>query len=391
MVHHAGMPPPLSQQQAHAIAARAAVHARAAAEIVYAARLRPPPGAGRIARFAYGLGLPLALVHALLGDPGARRRYLRACTLQAGIPLFLGALFLVGNRDMVETFARGPRVDLQVDLDEPPAGVPPLDDLARVPEALRPLAEEAREEASKSHDKPRSLLDRGLLFWSALYGTLCVTGWIVVAISREHHEAVSFHAARLTGIPPEGAPLEPRIHVDFSWIAKTLRRKAHGYLLFLAGALGLGLLGVLPVIGEALVAASTTVWGAYWLAVFVGAKSGHSWVYEETAPPPWFLARWERLTESTPLLHWWLPRAYGRLLRLLSTRFFSPAYRFERCRYELAGLTLARVLFGLPGIYMFMRPLVPVAAAHIFVAEEEQLSAAVLAAEQTASGAPGTA
>jgi hypothetical protein len=381
------MPFSLPRPQPRALVAAASAHAREAAEIVYAARLRPPAGAGRIVRLACGLGLPLAILHALLGDPVARRRYLRTCAAQAAIIFTVGALFVAGNAgDLVELFSWKERVVVTVGEDggrRTPDGVTTADGDSDVPEP-----DERRADGAGA---PSSFVDKGLAFWSALYGALCAAQWIVVALSREHHDAIGADAARLTCVPPEDAPARPRIRLNFAWIRKTARRKAHGALLFAAGAFGLGVLAPIPVVGPGLYAAGTTLWGAYWLAVFVGAKSMQAWKYEHTAPPPSFLARWERLTERTPGFRFWLPRLYGKLLRRLSARFFSPAYRFERCPYELAGLTLARVLCFLPGAYMFLRPLVPVAAAHVFVGDEERLREVAAAGAEAPADVPRSA
>jgi hypothetical protein len=384
-----------------AITTAAAGRVREVAEIVYTARLRPPAGAGRVARFAYGLGLPLALVRALLGDPAARRRYVRTCSLQAAIILVLGVVFLAGDmKNPDRSSSSEPHVAVDVDsnerddgsgtiaLDEEDSSVKraaklaaaKVERTAKLVESMATLAvakqiaaeQEKEEERKRGAGRLASLAERGFAFWSALYGTLCLVEWIVVAVSREHHDAIGVDAARLTGALPEDAPARPRVHVNFQWLLKTLRRKLHGFLIFVTGTTVLGALTLIPVLGHGLYAAAAALWGAYWLAIFVGAKSAQSWKYEFTAPPPWFVTRWERLTESTPGFRWWLPRAIGRLLRRLTARFCSPAYRFERCPYELAGLALARVIGGLPGMYMFFRPLVPVAAAHIFGADDEQ-------------------
>ncbi|HSN97249.1 MAG TPA: hypothetical protein VLS89_03090, partial [Candidatus Nanopelagicales bacterium] len=69
---------------------------------------------------------------------------------------------------------------------------------------------------------------------------------------------------------------------------------------------------------------------------------------------------------------WWLPRLYGRLLRRMTSQVFSPAARFERSPWELAGVAVARVIGGLPGCYLFLRPLIPVAAQHVLMAQDRR-------------------
>lgn len=290
-------------------------HAREAAETVYAARLRPPAGAGRLARFAYGLGLPLGVAGAVLRDPAARRRYLRTCATQAAVVLGAGLLLVVS-----------------------------LDDVAW----LELSADETL---------------------ASLYGALYAVEWIVLALSYEHHDAIGRDAALLTGAPPEDPPLTPRVHLDPRWIAKRVRRYLRGWIVFAAGLPALFLLTFLPIVGRYLYAVATSLWATYWLAVLVSAKSAEAWREEHTAGPPWFLRRWEYLTAQVPGFRWWLPRLYGRVWRRFTAQVFSPAARFERSPWELAGLALARVLGGIPGFYFFVRPFMPVAAAHVLVAQ----------------------
>jgi len=304
-------------------------HAREAAETVYAARLRPPADAGRLARFAYGLGLPLGVAGAVLRDPAARRRYLRICATQAAVVLGAGLLLAVSLHDVawssgyVHSTARG-ALRLELSADE---------------------------------------------ILASLYGALYAFEWVVLALSYEHHDAISRDAALLTGAPPEDPPLTPRVRVDPRWITKRVRRYLRGWIVFAAGLPALFLLTFLPIVGRYLYAVATSLWATYWLAVLVTAKSAEAWREEHTAGPPWFLRRWEHLTARIPGFRWWLPRLYGRVWRRSTTQVFSPAARFERSPWELAGLALARVLGGIPGFYFFVRPFMPVAAAHVLVAQ----------------------
>lgn len=296
------------------VLAAATTQAREAIEVVYAARLQPPASPTRAARVAFGAGLPLAILATVLAEPAARRRYLRVCGVQAAVTLLAGVLFFVNV----------------------------------------------------------GWTGRGLAFWSSLYATLVAFEWIVIALSRQHHDAISRDAALLTGVPPEDPPLTPRVCVDLRWIGKRIKRHIRGMKVLLAGTIALTLLLAVPVLGQQLYAVATTLWAAYWLVVLVTAKSAHAWREEGTAPAPWFVRAWDRLTTSVPGFRWWLPRAYGRFLRGFTASMFSPAARWERSPWELCGVALMRVLGGLPGMYMFLRPLIPVASQHLLIAQDRQ-------------------
>src|SRR5690606_32301536 len=127
----------------------------------------------------------------------------------------------------------------------------------------------------------------------------------VIALSRQHHDAISRDAALHTGVPPEDPPLTPRISLEHRWIGKRIRPYLRGWKVFLAGALALSVLNAIPRFGHELYAAAAAVWGAYWLAVAVTAKSAHAWKEEGSAPAPWFVRGWDWLTTSVPGFRWW--------------------------------------------------------------------------------------
>lgn len=325
-----------------------------AAETVYAARIQPPPGAreaGRLTRVAYGLGLPLGVAGALLRDPAARRRYLRTCALQAGVTLVAGLVFGV-NWDQV---------------------APLLGDSVRLEAGHGRVVMDVSD-----------LEHGGVAFWSSLYATLCVVEWIVLALSRDYQDVISRDAALISGAPPDDPPIEPRVRVDLAWMKKRAARYIRAWKVLIVGLPALALLTLIPIAGPSLYAAASALWAAYWVAISVTAKSGEAWREEGTAGPPWFLRGWSALTERVPGFRWSLPRTYGRLWARHTQALFSPAARFERSPWELAGVALARALSGVPGLYFFFRPLIPVAAAHILVAQ----NAAATAAADAPAAAP---
>ncbi|EYF02488.1 Hypothetical protein CAP_7110 [Chondromyces apiculatus DSM 436] len=321
----------------------ASAHAREAVETVYAARLAPPLDPSPVARLAYGAGLPLAVASALLAHPEAGRRYRRVCFTQAALVLGISVALGVSWGHVTK---------------------------------LLGLLGETRIQISSSGDVIRQsakvTLDQGLAFWSSLYATLCAVEWAVIALSRQYHDAIARDAALLTGAMPEDPPLTPHVSVDIPWMWTRGKRYLRGWMVFLAGVPALSLLLVVPGVGRTLYAIASAVWGVYWLAVLVAAKSAYAWREEGTAPAPWFVRGWDWLTSSVLLFQWGLPRLYGQMLRKWTQQVFSPAARFERSPWELSGVAIARVLGGIPGFYLLVRPLIPVAAQHVLRAQDER-------------------
>jgi hypothetical protein len=76
----------------------------------------------------------------------------------------------------------------------------------------------------------------------------------------------------------------------------------------------------------------------------------------EPPPDPWFIRAFEHVTRTVLGFRWWLPRAYLRIWRRLSVPIFPPCLSVEEARGELAGIAIVRVLAGLPGFYLLLRP-----------------------------------
>lgn len=250
-----------------------------------------------------------------------------------------------------------------------------------------PRAVIATDEENDNGDVPpaaaRGRGDRLLAFWAklgTLYGTLVAVGWCVIALSRDYHDAISREASLRLGLPPEDPPLVPRVRLNLPWVKTRLKRRLRGFLLFTLGVPPLWALSffvVLPLDGidyfwdvfdmgsviSRLYGLLAAAWGAYWLIVFTGAKTALAWADEHVAPEPWFLRLWGAFTRRMPAVIAWLPSGYGRAWTSMSRQIFAPAICFERAPYEFSGLAALRLLGSVPGLYPFVRPLVPVAAA----------------------------
>lgn len=195
-------------------------------------------------------------------------------------------------------------------------------------------------------------------------------------------------------LPDEG-PSPPRIRLNLPWIGKKLRRRMRGLKLFACGLPIVGLLGMIPGAGAVLTVLLPSTWALYWLCVFTLAKSDLAWrgaqaegqaPTEGAAPVPWFLRGWDRLTSRVPGFRWSLPRWYGRRWRHWSAPVFVPCAFAENASFEGLGLGLMRLVGGLPVLYPFVRPMIPVAAAHAILSRER---AARRSEETSAAQVPG--
>jgi hypothetical protein len=307
----------------------------------------PPAREAWLRRFAYGATLPLAVARAVSRDGLARRRWLSVATTQAlvvwGVSLGLTLLSKSAVARLHEGWERG---------------------------GLKIVS------------------DGAFAFWSTLYATLVVVEWIVVALSRDHHDAIGSEASRLTGVPPEEDERAPRVALNVGWMIKRAKRYIRGLRVWLLGLPLLGLVAVVPVAGAPLYGLLVVAWAAYWLAVFNVAKSELAWRREpeviahevevargavpDRGLTPSYMRWFGLLTERVPGFRWWLPRWYGRLWRRWSRSAFPACLTAESVPWEAAGLALARILSGVPGLYMFVRPLIPVAAAHAILAPERR-------------------
>jgi hypothetical protein len=375
-----------------------------------------------VRQFFHGAALPLHLLRALWADPVARRFYLRVALLQSLAIIGLSVL-MAPSRDkerdteeLAELEAPVPplapdaeeqerqRFKLEVKLkaeefertlreatgqEQATAG----ERVQAVATAAKELAETAKTEgrARRAREEARQLeeakllgpverilknLNREAKFWAALFAIMQIIQWVVIALSREYHDAISREASLLTALEPEDGPLTPRVRLNMRWVRKKISRRIRALLVFLAGLPVIyALAAPLYPIRSALLAVLIPAWSAYWLVVFITAKSAYAWT--NTAPPePWFLRGWTWLTTQVPGFRWRFLQRYGEFWARRTREVFPPAAEMEKQPWALAGLTLVGTLSMLPLVKCFLRPLIPVAAGHLLVARQQAERAA---------------
>ena len=222
-----------------------------------------------------------------------------------------------------------------------------------------------------------SLMD--LTFWAALFAALQLAQWVVIALSHEHHDAIARDASLLNGVKPEDDEIEPRIRVDMPWIRKKVKRRWRALLLFAMGIPAMTLLTVpfLCMCSGAGFSVLSSVWGAYWLAVFTAAKSGLAWEPPTEPHTPWFLRAWTWLTTSVPGLRWGFLQRYGAAWGRRTQEVIGPVATLHRHPWVFAGLTVVRFINAFPPMKFFLRPLIPVASAHLLAEEAASRAATV--------------
>ncbi len=209
-----------------------------------------------------------------------------------------------------------------------------------------------------------------LLYLAALYTALYVVQFLVISFSRDYHDQLSRKAALATGIAPEDPELRPRVHLDWRWLRTRIARRWRALKLFGFGVPVIYLV-TWPLPGDLVRTVLLTLWGVYWFAVFVAAKSARAWVDEGLAREPWFMRLAGRAARRIKLLGSLPFRLYGRLWRRHGLAVFAPAECVEQQPFAFAGLTVFRFLASLPLLKLFLRPLTPIAVAHLLEAHRE--------------------
>ena len=352
-------------------------------------RRNVPLPVNRLRQFVHGLCLPFHLGRALFEDRAARRSYLKACGLQALTVLGLALLFTGSGKEMVEGVERvealGERVQheaaearelakLEKTLEL--AGLATqgrVEDEARVRasvEEARRLAEKARQlrRVTREAAKKERRAVKQVVYWAALFSALQVAQWIVIAMSRDYHTAVSRELSLRVGLVPEDEALTPRVRLNLPWLRTKLGRRWRGMLMF---ALGMPPLWVIKLVvpgGKYLFPVLVAAWGAWWFVVFTAGKTARAWA-EPEAREPWYLRGWNGLTSRFALFRWALLGVYGSLLTTFTRPVFSPAATVERQPWTLSGLAVVRALALLPPLKCFLRPLVSVSAMYLLEQE----------------------
>lgn len=227
----------------------------------------------------------------------------------------------------------------------------------------------------------------GLAFWAALFAALQLAQWVVIALSRDYHDAISRKASLLTGLEPEDEEFPPRVRLNMVWLRKKLKRRWRSFLLLMVGVPALVLITLPFMCASRIVfTALFTAWGAWWWVVFTAAKSARAW--EPSAGPtrpPWFLRVWTVLTTRVPGFRWGALQRYGASWGRRTEEVFAPISSTERHPWVFAGLAVVRFLGSFPPMKFFVRPLIPVASAHLL---EEDVAAARKALAAGANASP---
>ncbi|WP_342380872.1 hypothetical protein NVS55_14500 [Myxococcus stipitatus] len=247
----------------------------------------------------------------------------------------------------------------------------------RAPEPPSSKKRRSKEETSESGEftyKGFSLT--GFSFWVALLGALQIAQWVIIALSRDYHDAIARDAALLTRVDPDDEAIQPRVRLNVPWMRKKVRRRVRAMFLFAAGVPA-ALLLALPFrwvgVGSEAFTAITSLWGMWWLLVFTAAKSGQAWEAREGQRPPWFLRAWTWLTTRVPGFRWGMFKKYGNMWNDRTKEVFEPVATVERHPWAYAGLALVRFIGSFAPLRFFMRPLIPVASAHILREERMKL------------------
>ncbi len=268
-------------------------------------------------RFGFGFALPWRLLAQAWRAPEVRRRYVRVFALQA-----LALALMFGFWAWTESST--------------------LEDLWR--------SVERRQLDASARTAVRDL-----------FAALFACEWVVVALSRDFHDALSRDVSLIAALPPEDLDTPPRVRFNWRWVKRKMKRRGQAWVLYGAGLPIVALLAGPFLIfhfekGYSVLAAS---WAMYGIVVGVAGKSAYAYS-EENAPDPWFVHVLAPL-ERARITAW-----YPRLLRKASTRLRSPARAVAQSPAAFAGLTLARAVTAIfPFMYLIVRPIVPVAAAKI--------------------------
>ena len=206
--------------------------------------------------------------------------------------------------------------------------------------------------------------DSAITLALSIYGALSLVQAAVIAVSRDYHAAIARDASLLLGVAPEDPPLAPRVRLNVPWIRRKFRQRTRSLFVFLPGVLLITLVAFFLPERALVTSVLTSLWAAYWWVVWTASKSARAWEREGVARWPWFLRLWHTHLAALPLVGW-LAKAWEGIWTRLTRSAFSPAEAVEAQPVEFAGLAAARALQLVPLVKLFVRPLVPVAAARL--------------------------
>ena len=217
-----------------------------------------------------------------------------------------------------------------------------------------------------------------LAFWAALFAAMHLAQWVVIALSRDYHDVIAREASLLTGVKPEDEEIQPRVRLDVPWLRKKVKRRWRAAVLFAVGVPAMVVLTVpFLCISSTVFTVLSTLWGAWWLVVFTAAKSEQAWMAAAAFRPPWFLRAWTWLTTRVPGLRWGMLQRYGAFWTRRTEEVLAPVSTVERHPWAFAGLALVRFISFTPPLKFFVRPLIPVASAHLLAQEAAARAAAI--------------
>jgi hypothetical protein len=206
--------------------------------------------------------------------------------------------------------------------------------------------------------------DSALALILSIYGALSVAQAVVIALSRDYHASIARDASLLLGVAPEDPPMVPRVRLNWAWIRRKLKQRTRSLFVFLPGV-ALIYIAALPFPQRALLTSVlTSLWAVYWWVVWTASKSARAWEREGVARSPWFLRLWHDHVAPLPLIGW-MAKMWEGLWANFTRSAYSPAEAVEAQPVEFAGLAAARSLQLIPVLKLFVRPLIPVAAARL--------------------------
>jgi len=358
--------------------------------------LRPLPAEASVPRrLGHSLALPFALLGHVWRNPVLRRAYLRATVPVAVLTLLFGiaggiwwyrdqtalegdhekgVTLVIGGvpvarvhdkptkADAIETAKHALELAKAKNADDPDAQEEIEEAKADVEEAAKDAQDDADDEAERAQQRAK------VAWGSALYGALVLVEAILLAFARDHQDQMTRAVALESGAPPDDPEVVPRIRLDVRWLARKIKRRFIGLMIFTCCLLPATIFGTF--LGHWGAALLTSVfaagWGAYWQSVFALGRSKLAWTHKLPGEP-WFLELEQRLGSRAALARWFGPRIYARILGRV-TRSVKPAtLAFERAYIEGFGLGLGHAICGLPVLNALTRPVFAVAASHALI------------------------
>jgi hypothetical protein len=333
----------------------------------------------------HGLLLPLSLLAATLRTRDLRGPFLRATAVRVAILAVIAGFALRNGAFQGSERRAGITVSRDKDSKQEPVNVdvpglhvhidngkqPDQVTILGQPVAVNETGDSAATAPSSSPSPPASLLARSRAAlarsWArvvAFVGGLSVAEGIIVFFSRRWDDWLSFYVSGLAGIRPESPePPRRRLSFDLKWLARKLKRRIRGYLVFGSAMPLLYLLRIVPVAGTWLFGAAVTLWAWYLVGIFTASKSAHAWADDGVAGSPVLVQSFNTRVSKG----WWLwpLRVYGRMWARIVRSVNAAAATFDRSPAPFLGLALARAILALPGLYLLARPIVPVAAGRL--------------------------